>query len=70
MTDTVTARYGDPDASLDVVNDVIRLQLAHRSVRAFGPREITDPELAALVAAAQSAPTSAQPPGVERRGRP
>lgn len=54
----VAARYGDPDAALEVVNDVIRGQLAHRSVRRFGPRDVTDAELAALIAAAQSAPTS------------
>jgi nitroreductase len=41
-----------------VVTDTIRLQLAHRSVRKFGPREVTDDELSALIAAAQSAPTS------------
>ncbi|MEV4641693.1 NADPH-dependent oxidoreductase [Actinoplanes sp. NPDC049548] len=51
-------RYGDPAAQLAVLNDVLRLQLAHRSVRKFGPRDVTDDELAALVAAAQSAPTS------------
>ncbi len=52
------ARYGDPTATLAAVTDVISLQLAHRSVRKFGPRDVTDDELAALVAAAQSAPTS------------
>jgi nitroreductase len=51
-------RYGDADAELAIGNDVLRLQLTHRSVRKFGPREVTDAELAALVAAAQSAPTS------------
>ncbi|MFC6023686.1 NADPH-dependent oxidoreductase [Plantactinospora solaniradicis] len=55
---SVAARYGDPDATLAVLNDVLSLQLAHRSVRKFGPREVTDDELTALVAAAQSAPTS------------
>ncbi|GAA2582188.1 NADPH-dependent oxidoreductase [Dactylosporangium fulvum] len=54
----VTARYGDPTATLSVASDVLSLQLAHRSVRKFGPREVTDDELAALIAAAQSAPTS------------
>ncbi|GAA2148058.1 nitroreductase family protein [Glycomyces algeriensis] len=58
MTGTPTARYGDPDAVLGAVSDVIRLQLAHRSVRAFGPRDVHDDELTALIAAAQSAPTS------------
>ncbi|BCB83229.1 NADPH-dependent oxidoreductase [Phytohabitans suffuscus] len=53
-----TVRYGDPAATLGVLNDVISLQLAHRSVRKFGARDVTDDELAALVAAAQSAPTS------------
>ncbi|MCD0442431.1 NADPH-dependent oxidoreductase [Glycomyces sp. A-F 0318] len=52
------ARYGDPDAALDVVNDVVRLQLAHRSVRRFTSRDVAEDELAALIAAAQSAPTS------------
>ncbi|GAA3777155.1 NADPH-dependent oxidoreductase [Plantactinospora mayteni] len=55
---TAAARYGDPAAVLAVVNDVLNLQLGHRSVRKFGSREVTDDELAALVAAAQSAPTS------------
>ena len=52
------ARYGDPTATLAVLNDVLSLQLAHRSVRRFGPGEVTDDELTALIAAAQSAPTS------------
>ncbi|WP_018505642.1 nitroreductase family protein [Parafrankia discariae] len=52
------ARYGDPAATLDVLNDVLRVQLAHRSVRSFGPRDVGEDELAALVAAAQSASTS------------
>jgi nitroreductase len=51
-------RYGDPTADLAVLNDFLRLQLTHRSVRRFGPRDVTDDELTALVAAAQSAPTS------------
>ena len=55
---SVSARYGEPAATLGVVNDVLSLQLAHRSVRQFDPREVTDDELSALVAAAQSAPTS------------
>ncbi len=41
-----------------MVTDTLRLQLAHRSVRKFGPRDVTDDELDALIAAAQSAPTS------------
>ncbi|KLL09853.1 NADPH-dependent oxidoreductase [Protofrankia coriariae] len=55
---TVTARYADPEATLGVANEVIALQLAHRSVRSFTPRPVTEDELAALVAAAQSASTS------------
>ncbi|GIG92137.1 NADPH-dependent oxidoreductase [Plantactinospora endophytica] len=55
---TAAARYGDSGAVLAVLNDVLSLQLAHRSVRKFGPRPVTDDELTALVAAAQSAPTS------------
>jgi nitroreductase len=55
---SVTARYGDPAATLGVATDVLRLQLARRSVRRFGPRDVTEEELTALVAAAQSAPTS------------
>jgi nitroreductase len=51
-------RYGDPGTVLQVSSAVLDLQLAHRSVRRFGPRAITDEELTALVAAAQSAPTS------------
>jgi nitroreductase len=55
---SAAARYGDPAATLGAVNDVLSLQLARRSVRKFSSREVTDDELAALVAAAQSAPTS------------
>jgi nitroreductase len=55
---TVAARYGDPSAVLKVGNETLALLLARRSVRRFGPSEVTDDELAALVAAAQSAPTS------------
>jgi nitroreductase len=55
---SVTARYGDPAAKLDVATEVLRLQLARRSVRRFGPRDVTEAELTALIAAAQSAPTS------------
>ncbi|MCK9923826.1 nitroreductase family protein [Frankia sp. AgPm24] len=54
----VVARYGDPAATLDLLNDVLRVQLAHRSVRSFGPRDVSEDELAALVTAAQSASTS------------
>ncbi|MGW6129081.1 NADPH-dependent oxidoreductase [Cellulomonas sp. NPDC055163] len=55
---TITHRYGDPAATLAVSSDVLTLQLAHRSVRRFLPRPVTDDELVGLVAAAQSAPTS------------
>ncbi|GAA2704493.1 NADPH-dependent oxidoreductase [Actinoplanes palleronii] len=59
MSDTLaTDRYGDPDARLGVLTEVLELQLARRSVRRFTAREVTDDELTALVAAAQSAPTS------------
>lgn len=52
------ARYGDPAATLGVLNDVLRLQLTRRSVRKFAAGDVTEEELTALVAAAQSAPTS------------
>ncbi|WP_261555746.1 NADPH-dependent oxidoreductase [Frankia tisae] len=55
---TITARYADPTATLHVTSEIVTLQLAHRSVRRFTPRPVTDDELAALVAAAQSASTS------------
>lgn len=55
---TAADRYGDPSASLAVGNETLARQLARRSVRRFGPRPVTDDELAALIAAAQSAPTS------------
>ncbi|GIF16023.1 NADPH-dependent oxidoreductase [Actinoplanes teichomyceticus] len=59
MSDTlVTDRYGDPDARLGVLTDTLRLQLARRSVRRFTARDVTEDELIALIAAAQSAPTS------------
>ncbi|WP_436536562.1 NADPH-dependent oxidoreductase [Actinoplanes sp. HUAS TT8] len=57
MTDLHAARYGDPDAR-GILTDVIQLQLARRSVRRFTDRDVTEDELTALVAAAQSAPTS------------
>ncbi|MCV7421759.1 NADPH-dependent oxidoreductase [Mycobacterium yunnanensis] len=55
---TIISRYGDPDAALAVHNETIALQLAHRSVRKFTARPVTDEQLAAVVAAAQSAATS------------
>lgn len=55
---TVIARYGDVDAALTVHNETLALQLAHRSVRKFTAQPVTDEQLSALVAAAQSAATS------------
>ena len=55
---TVHERYADPAARLGVANDTIALQLAHRSVRRFTDRPVSDDELYAIVAAAQSAATS------------
>ena len=54
----VTHRYGDDSVTLKVRSDVLDLQLAHRSVRRFAPAGVSDDQLEALVAAAQSAPTS------------
>jgi len=54
----VTSRYGDSAARLEVSSDVLTLQLAHRSVRRFADGDVSEAQLAALVAAAQSAPTS------------
>lgn len=54
----LAARYGDPDAAAPLTNDVLAVQFAHRSVRRFGPRDVTPDELTTLIAAAQSAPTS------------
>ncbi|GAA5115670.1 NADPH-dependent oxidoreductase [Alloalcanivorax gelatiniphagus] len=51
-------RYGDVGDDRSAPSDVVRLQLAHRSVRRFLPDAVSDEELCALVAAAQSAPTS------------
>jgi nitroreductase len=55
---TVRARYADADVGLDASSEVLALQLAHRSVRQFTARPVTEDELRALVAAAQSASTS------------
>lgn len=56
---TVLARYGDPrHVPETATNEVLELQLAHRSVRRFRPDPVSEAELAALVAAAQSAATS------------
>ncbi|QRY49510.1 NADPH-dependent oxidoreductase [Mycolicibacterium septicum] len=55
---TVIARYGDIDAVLRVHSETLALQLAHRSVRKFTAEPVSDEQLSALVAAAQSAATS------------
>jgi len=52
------ARYGDPDLELPVPNETVALQFAHRSVRRFRADPVSDEQLATMVAAAQSAPTS------------
>src|SRR3954447_5778813 len=53
-----TTRYGDDPLTLHLRSDVLEVQLAHRSVRQFIPGEVTEDHLQAMVAAAQSAPTS------------
>lgn len=55
---TAAERYADPAFELATTSSVIELMLAHRSVRRYTPRPVSDAELTALVAAAQSAPTS------------
>ena len=53
-------RYG-AEAPFDVPaqwSEVLEHQLAHRSVRSYRPDPVSDETLAALIAAAQSAPTS------------
>jgi nitroreductase len=55
---SVTTRYGDDAVTLDVHSEVLDLLLAHRSVRRFAADDVSDDQLRALVAAAQSAPTS------------
>jgi len=57
LSTTSTPRYGD-GSGLAVSSDVIALQLAHRSVRRFTDEDVSEEHLRALVAAAQSAPTS------------
>ncbi|WP_306215361.1 nitroreductase family protein [Actinoplanes sp. RD1] len=54
---TASARYGVP-LDLGVSTGVLELQLARRSVRKFTDRPVSDAELTAIVAAAQSAATS------------
>lgn len=39
---SITARYGDDTATLAVTNDVLAVQLAHRSVRRFLPHDVSD----------------------------
>jgi nitroreductase len=54
----VSSRYADDALTLHARSAVLDLQLAHRSVREFAPGDVTDDHLRAMVAAAQSAPTS------------
>jgi nitroreductase len=58
VTSPASARYGDPSFTLDAWSETIELQLRHRSVRRFRPEPVSDAQLQAIVAAAQSAPTS------------
>ena len=59
IDESLGARYGDaaPD-TIESVNDVIALQLRHRSVRQFTSEDVSDDAVTAIVAAAQSASTS------------
>jgi nitroreductase len=60
LTEALHKRYGAPILSADGrENDTIALQLRHRSVRTFLPGVIDDETLGLIVAAAQSASTSA-----------
>ena len=54
----VSSRYADDAVTLTARSEVVELLLAHRSVRKFAPGEVSDDHLRAMVAAAQSAPTS------------
>lgn len=55
----VHERYGDPGLEpLPELTEVLRVQLAHRSIRAFSGEPVTDETLRTIVTAAQSAPTS------------
>jgi nitroreductase len=62
MTTTTSAaldrRYGTTDVPEATLTETITGQLAHRSVRRFLPSSVSDGDLAAIVAAAQSAATS------------
>jgi nitroreductase len=56
---SVAARYADRELSLEVANETLELQVAHRSVRRFLPEEpVGDEQLTAIITAAQSASTS------------
>jgi nitroreductase len=55
---TLAARYADQQFSLDVINDVLVVQLAHRSVRKYLDSPVTEDHLRAMIAAAQSASTT------------
>ncbi|MFD1812445.1 NADPH-dependent oxidoreductase [Rhodococcus gannanensis] len=54
----LAGRYGSVPGTTPEVTDVIRQQLAHRSVRSFRTDPVSDAAVEAVVAAAQSAPTS------------
>lgn len=56
--DLFASRYGTDVAPVPGLSDVIRHQLTHRSVRSFAAEPVSDAALEAIVAAAQSAPTS------------
>jgi nitroreductase len=57
--DPFDARYGSDAAGAEWPrNPTVELQLQHRSVRRFLPREVSDALLASIIAAAQSASTS------------
>ncbi|WES64586.1 NADPH-dependent oxidoreductase [Microbacter sp. GSS18] len=59
LDQTLAARYGDaaPEPTPSM-NDVIALQLRHRSVRSFTAEDVADDDITAIIAAAQSAATS------------
>lgn len=56
------ARYADPAASAGVLNEVLALQLARRSVRSFADRPVTDDELTARNHPAEVAAELGLPP--------
>ena len=60
---SVAERYGDRELSLEIANEVLELQVAHRSVRRFLDDPVSDEQLAAIVTAAQSASTSSNMQG-------